>query len=138
MPRLRDHIITTLRKSVCEDSSGQVVILSSVLVAAGKSICHPRLVSENKDREGVSGAPGPIRTGDPLLRRCDRVLADAWPVLFFCDLRIWCCTAFGTVSVRSAPKVAPTIVFKNSWGSEMQGKSCSTLEPGMEAGESEF
>ena len=60
-------------------------------------------------------------------------LDDAWPALFFCNLRISCCTVFGTISVRSAPKLAPTIVGKNSWGLEMRGKSCSTLERGMEA-----
>ena len=37
-----------------------------------------------KNRNGVRGE---IRTADPLLRRCDRVLAHAWPALFFCDLR---------------------------------------------------
>jgi hypothetical protein len=54
-----------------------------------------------------SGAPGEIRTPDPLLRRCDRPLDDAWPALFFCNLRISCYTVFGVISVRSAPKLAP-------------------------------
>jgi hypothetical protein len=53
--------------------------------------------------------------------------------LFFCNLGISCCTVFGMILACSAPKVAPTIVGKNSWGLEMRGKSCSTLEHGMEA-----
>jgi hypothetical protein len=48
-----------------------------------------------------SGAPGEIRTPDPLLRRCDRDLDGAWPALFFYDLGVWGCTVFGMISVRS-------------------------------------
>ena len=59
------------------------------------------------DSREISGAPGEIRTPDPLLRRCGKHLDDMWPALFFYDLRVWCCEVFGMISVRSAPKVAP-------------------------------